>query len=164
MDCKSGSDIKPLAQPPSSKLPEERFLLDFRTTGTAKDNCVGDGWSHPEPDLRWMIGERSQLALPLFPSTKSATFNIRLLPHVWKGRLATQRVTIYFNKVQVADLHLKSEEIVSFVVSPDLFLRVGRNVLEFFHPDAAAPEHVSGSGDSRQLSVAIVTLEIRFKD
>jgi len=164
MDRKTGSDTKRTPQPSAPKMPEERYLLDFRTTGIANDHCIGDGWSHPEPDLRWMIGDCSQLALPLFPSSKAALFNIRLMPHVWKDTLPQQRVTIYFNKVQVAALHLKSEEVVSFPVPAELFLRVGRNVLEFFHPDATSPEQVSSTGDNRKLAIGIVTLGIQFKE
>jgi len=164
MDRKAADEIKPSPQPPPLKVLEERLLLDFRTDGTAQDNCIGDGWSYPEPELRWMIGDRSQLALPLFAPTKPIIFNIRLVPHVWRNLRPSQHLAIYFNKIQVADFCLLHEEEISLIIAPELLLRAGRNVMEFFHPDATPPARVSDSADSRVLAIAIVTMDIRFKE
>ena len=142
----------------------ERFVLAFGLPTNTAENCIGDGWSYMEPHLRWMLGERSQLALPSFAATQAAKITVRLMPHIWKDRLPQQQVTILLNDVRIGACVLRAEEIVSFSVSANIFKRSGGNAITFIHPDAASPASTHGTDtqDNRLLAIGIVSLEIDF--
>ena len=106
------------------------------------------GWSGPEAGFRWSDGRKAVFLFRLPPGLdREKAYRLRM--H-FAHSIETQRVTILFNKIPVADFRLREAGVVDVGI-PGKLLR-DANVVELLLPGATQP----GTGDLRLLAVAMV--------
>jgi hypothetical protein len=142
------------------------FSMDEPILFSSSNNsgeCLTDGWSLPEADMAWAIGERSEITLgvgdlPAHP--REYQLCLRLWPYVPSG-LPFQRLSVSVNGTLLAEKHIRAATTLKLRLPRSILAARQPAVVTLVHPDGARPcDHVPGHPDARVLSIALCSLEI----
>jgi hypothetical protein len=117
------------------------------------------GWSDPDPDLRWGVGESSALEFACAPGS-ALQIELRLMGYL-PSFAKEQRITVRANGESVGEALITRRDDVSrvfFVNLPPELLGSGRCLLEFF-PSVTRRPDVEAGEDKRPLTFALLTLK-----
>jgi SAM-dependent methyltransferase len=131
-----------------------RITIRFGT-GESGNAYLGEGFSTPEPDYVWCLGETSALDLPLGRAT---TLTFKILSYLDPPEVPGQRLTVLVDGIEAAEMVLSEQWQDVEVTLPPSDSATRRIVLH--HPDAR-----TGIGDDpRDLSVALSWAEAELAD
>jgi hypothetical protein len=126
----------------------------FGTQGSVVP-LLGEGWSLLETDITWTLGTQSSLTLPLPKHFETLILEFDLFPHTAPPMLRRQRLQLTVNSVSVADVTVGSDGPLA-VELPEAVTTGAQSLDITLHcPDAATPEDLGRSGDTRQLALGI---------
>lgn len=134
----------------NEKLLVIRFGIDAKS-----DEFVGAGWSHPEEFSRWMIGPETELMLPALPDIDDLGFHIWLAPAIYGTAVPRQRLRVSLNDFVLYSGEITGPTKLDIDVPRELITRDNRNLVKFFHPDAAPPSMMGSGSDSRPLAFCV---------
>jgi hypothetical protein len=118
---------------------------------------VGEGWSYPEDNLRWMIGGESVLRLPRFTDGgRGAKLSLHVMPHIYGEALPRQRLGLRLDGVELGEFELTGETMLACQIPAGVLRENVETLLVLRHPDATAPMEISSNGDARKLAVAVL--------
>jgi hypothetical protein len=150
--------IAPDAVRPKAFAPGAELRLEFGRAGNAAP-FRREGWSDPEADETWCVGQASLLVLPAPAESGPHMLVLRLRPHVVAGRLLAQRLRITANGVPVGDFTLGRRGVRACSIPASALAGHAALQLRFETPDAARPcDH--GGQDSRALALAVASLTL----
>ena len=139
-------------------LPRFGSSISFHESGQSEE-LIGPGWGLQENAYRWMTGRSSLLTLPIPPGSSTADFilMLRVRPYTANGQIAYQRCTVVCGAETAAELKLAQMPWPSWISFRLTAVTVVSEKLEilFVHPDAASPQEVGISADSRELAIAV---------
>lgn len=142
----SEPDVVPL---PSSD--PSRLLISLDPSAT---RFLGAGWSHAEPQARWMTGAESTMMLDPSPFQGDCTLYLDLMPIAGSRPLPPQRLDILVNGHEIGRFalgHAQRRTLVCEVPEAAIAGKAAVSIV-FRHPDGATPASViSGSHDGRHL-------------
>ncbi len=121
------------------------------------------GWSVREPASRWT--DRGAATI-IFALDKPQTCVLRLNTAAFlvSGKLDAQRVNIEINNQSIAHLKLTNDEAQTFSVNVPANALREQNVLTFRVPDAAAPQALQVSEDTRLLGINVHWIALEAKE
>lgn len=112
------------------------------------------GWSAAEPTLRWTNAKEAALVFRL-NTIQDTIFTAELQAYVIPNAHPEQRFNIALNRKPIEHLRFSDDGThrVSFVLRSSLLK--DKNLLEFFLPDAVAPDSLGVGKDTRALGIAV---------
>lgn len=152
----SFSDLSGLALPlPHGRTP---LVINFRMGGDSQ-NYRGEGWSHPEPNHIWMVGDVSTLKLPPSHTKRTRELHLDVTPFLVPPRVVCQRLELLIDGVRVLE--------ASIVRPTTLSLRLPAHLaagsafeLTIRHPDGISPATL-GDTDDRLISLCVSELRLK---
>ncbi len=135
-----------------------RFEIDFRAGGTGQETLIA-GWSHPEAEYTWMLGQKSVVHLPVGALECDYTLKLRAGPMVQQGIARFQRLHVAVNGTSIARLVLRAPAHFELYVPAEALKRDAPTEIVFQMPDARAPSEPGGGGDTRELGVWLSALQ-----
>jgi hypothetical protein len=142
----------------SDEMPRFGRSLSFGGSGHSEE-VIGPGWSLQEDNCRWMTGVFSVLALPMPKESNAADFflMLRVTPFLANGQIDFQRCIVVCGAEMVAEVKLGPlswPSWIGFRISAEAVVSEKLAIL-FVHPDAASPQELGISADSRELAIAV---------
>jgi len=138
--------------------------LDFGPDGNAEP-YLAEGWSVGEPGFRWTDGMVASLLLPLDGRTQDELLlHFSARPFTVDGQLAEQQLTLRVNGENLAQWSLQQSEQLTLPIPAALVATQRSLHIEFVLPDAASPEVLGVSQDTRQLGIALQELRLEHSD
>lgn len=156
------SPEQPVAdQTTAAEVPDYRpgHMLDMRTRGNGHPYS-GQGWSEPEAQRHWTIGEVAEIILPgEFESDRPYTLRMSVQPFVAPDIHEQQRLTVKVNDKELAQLELSNprRQQLSLTIPADAVRQDELRIL-LITPDHASPAALGISSDPRQLGVSVTHL------
>lgn len=118
---------------------------------------LGDGWGLPEGNLRWTLGETSEITLPppvcAMPHPDGRVLvAIRLSPYLGGNPCARQRIAAFIDGQKVRQISLERPGVFAFFIPADAL--TWPLTIRFQHPDALSPAALGLFEDRRYLAFA----------
>ncbi len=133
------------------------FPIDFGAKGNAAPLCVA-GWSTPEADETWTLGNESRMVLPRPKLAATYVMVLKLRPLVAANVLPAQRLRVIVNNVLVGEFVVDRRAIRTCLI-PWAAITLNPDVrISFQLPDAARPADLGLNADRRQLGVAFASI------
>ena len=150
--------------PPSQASPIETLAtLTFGANGNSLPH-QRHGFGDPEDGFTWSTGKSSELVLHVPPPPAGLDcehlIELRLDPFVATGRLASQRLLVSVNGVQVGDDQLIGEGTVGYRIPPGALRPDGQLLVRLHHPGAASPASLGLGDDGRVLGYMLHMLSV----
>jgi hypothetical protein len=139
----------------------DQIVLDFGEDGNGSE-FTRDGWSNPEPDLRWTTGMESVLVLPRPPDAARYAMWLTVQPHIRQPMLARQLLIVAVNDVIVSVSELTRSVAVECDVPRFAFELADEPTIRLIHPHAASPRQLADIADDRLLAVAVKQMGVRW--
>ncbi len=135
--------------------------IDLRAGGHGQEFLIA-GWSHPEAEYTWTLGQRSLVRLPAAEPARDPgcdwALKLRAGPMLRPGVVAFQRLHVTVNGTTIARLVCRAPSQYELHV-PAAALRGHPAVdIVFELPDAQPPGDLAGGGDRRELGVWLSSL------
>lgn len=133
----------------------KRTLTTSYRFNTEDSNWIlQDGWSHPEKEGRWGIGEISTLFLNAKPQTTKLIFTARAFTE-------DQVISIYINRTYIQQVPIATSAEMYTVYVPSSVLK-DLNMIQFIPATVIQPSQLDVSNpDKRALSVFYETIELQ---
>ena len=138
-----------------------RLMLSLDAPST---RFLGAGWSHPEPQARWMTGTESTLLLDCLPFTNDCTVFLDLMPIAGVVPLPPQRLDVLVNGYEVGRFALEHAQRRTLACAVPGSAIAGKAAVSivFRHPDGARPASIlPASHDGRHLCFYLYDLLIQ---
>jgi hypothetical protein len=124
---------------------------------------LGPGWSFPEGSFRWTDSRDGAVIRFSLPTRQRGTIELDLRPYLGPP-LRVQRLILSVNDHEIATLALRSAGFATYRFAVPAGVATLENVVRLRLPDAASPAALEGSGDPRQLGVAVRAFRWRSGD
>ena len=133
------------------------FVIDFGACGNGAAFC-SSGWSEPEPQETWTLGNESRLVIPAprRPATYVAVLKLR--PLVSERRLLAQRLEVVVNGEMVATFTIDRRTIRTFLIPWEAIRGNAELDIRLLTPDAARPADIGLNADRRMIGIAFSSL------
>ena len=118
-------------------------------------SIVGTGWSGAERDFRWMIGPSSEVHFEAECEDLPHLLELTVIPFTHTPGLEAQRLTVVVNGTEIGAVRVAHSGRLGFQVPASLLGSRSKHSIVLQHPDAARPSDFGGSGDYRQLALAV---------
>lgn len=146
----------PLSAPPSG------IEIGFAADGNAQA-FLRQGWSKPEQDHIWSLGEASTLAIEGPLPDCAHDLSIDLSPCVFPPDVPSQRLGVEANGRLVGSFKLTESSRVAVELSAQAIRSAPGLTLRFVHPDFVTPAAIGQNDDDRPLAFCFGRLELRAK-
>lgn len=134
--------------------------IDFRAGGLGHEYLL-DGWSYPEKDYTWTLGQTSLVQFPaVFPAADLA-LELVCAPLVHDGAVRFQRLFVEVNGVVVGKLVVRTQSRFEFFIARETVGDGSAIDVAFRIPDACSPEMIGLSGDMRHLGFRMISLRLQ---
>jgi hypothetical protein len=121
---------------------------------------LGEGWGEPEAGYRWMLGARSDLALPPPPMPGEHVLLLAADPLVLGHLSPQQRLRIAVNGTSFDERTLSLPTVLVHRIAPAQLAGAAGIDVVLEHPDAISLDHLLASGDERMLSLNLSELAL----
>ena len=128
--------------------------VDFGMHGEAS-GLVAVGWSSPEPEFTWTLGEEALVLLERPAEEADYLLQVTARPFLVPGRLAMQRVHVLVNGWHVGKEVRRGPGTFEMRVAWELIRAHPHVALTFLLPDAMRPCDAGPSRDARRLGLAV---------
>jgi hypothetical protein len=136
------------------------FGLAFAEKNAAPpDKFLWYGWSERERNFRWTDRGIATITFAL-NAVSARTLRLRMAPFLAVGKLERQRVEVLLNDHRIASLTLSDATPKDFEIELPVSALRNQNVLMFRLPDAASPQSLGVSEDTRLLGISVYWMEI----
>jgi hypothetical protein len=132
----------------------DALSISFGSGGNSQEYC-GEGWSHQEAALRWMIGAESELVLPPLEAGRRHVLQLSLGPCTHAIRLPRQRLRIELNGALLYTGEIAATRTIKVEIPGSVAISWSRNVVRFIHPDATSPATLASKSDNRVLAFSV---------
>ncbi len=123
---------------------------------------ISNGWSHPEPTLKCMIGFDSRLVVARIPAWERAYLRLDVMPHIRthiRAEISPHQTFIAAaNNDIVTNFEKKEIGRLECEIPKGAFGNKAQITLRLMHPDVAAPRTVADIQDDRPLAFAVKRL------
>lgn len=126
----------------------------------ADRRLLGRGWSTPEGDGTWMVGDVSELLLPpaLF-ARGPIEIAIRARPLIYGGKSSSQQLVVTADNQLLYRDSLRRAAVVRFTVAGSAAATEPVRI-SLLHPDAISPSELGFNEDQRRLSFFVSEVEV----
>ena len=136
----------------------EILAIDF-TSGGNSLSFVREGWSEMEPHGTWTVGKESKIVIPLPAGLKNCHAAFVVRPCTSGTTLPSQRVSFVVGSTEVCSNTVSGLTRLEIHFPDDV--AAGQDVeIRILHPDATSPLALGVSGDTRELAILVVRVEI----
>jgi len=126
-------------------------IVEFGRTGNAS-SYMQKGWSAPEEEFTWSLGNTTTLSVPLESADEDIIFTATVTP-LLHGNLKNQRVSIYIGNDLIDTWNVTATGEYSIHINKR-FIENSTLLLTFYFHDAATPEELGKNNDKRMLALA----------
>ena len=142
---------------------EPHFVTGFGQGGGGKA-YLRDGWANPEAEFVWTAAPVSRLEIP--KPRRAGYYRMRLIarPFVVNDRLPRQRFSIAANGILLGSSEAIERAVIECDLPGPVLAGSGTVSITMTMPDAARPSEIGGSGDRRQLGLALERIEVLRAD
>ncbi len=135
--------------------------LDFASAQT--EPYLWYGWSVREPASRWTDRGAATIVFAL-DKPQTCVLRFSTAAFLAPGKLDAQRVDVEINNQSIAHLKLTNNEAQTISIDVPIDVLRKQNVLTIRVPDAATPESLQVSGDTRLLGINVHWIELEAKN
>jgi len=117
-----------------------------------------NGWSGPENNFTWTLGDKASLYIPLF-TNEDIIMEVDAFPYLASGKINEQKVNIFINGEKLTELRYSNnsnEEKHIFI--PGELIKDSGFTINFEFQNAASPFEMNESDDIRKLALAFKSL------
>ncbi|MBV9018381.1 MAG: hypothetical protein JO058_22245, partial [Alphaproteobacteria bacterium] len=123
-----------------------------------------EGWANPEPEFVWTTALVSHLEIPKPGGAQDCRLRLIARPFVVKDRLPRQRFSIAVNGVLIGSGEASERAVIECDLPRPVLGGGAMAAITLTMPDAVRPSEISGSGDRRQLGLAIERIDVLRSD
>ena len=134
--------------------------LSFGKDGNERHN-LGVGWSGAEVGMRWAVGASSDIWLNNPGPVVDLIMEVDVDPFLHLPGTRSQRLEVCLRGSSLGKVSVRRPTTLGFLIQKELLTESGPLRLEFYHPDAASPLALRGSGDDRFLAIAFRELRVQ---
>lgn len=136
------------------------FEINFEKDGKNADR-IGVGWARPENNgSRWSLGENSKIELPPLPRTDFHALVITVVPFVHPPQLPKQRIALLAGATCIGKSEIFTQTRLGYPIPESVKDGKESWPLVIEHHDWARPADILGSGDAREIAIAVRSINV----
>ena len=118
------------------------------------------GWSDTEEQHTWTEGNTAIVRFAGLPPSKPLSLKVTAVGFTKDPQMSSQPTQVYANGAKIADWDVRDKKQYSATIPSGTIDSAGKLTLEFRLPNAASPQSLGVSADSRQLGLCVFDLVI----
>ena len=150
--------LTPVAGPGARKL--EPVLTAGFGHDTDSEQYRLEGWARCEKDFTWTNATHSTIRLPTLAGAGNFIVRLVVSPFVVPQRRPFQQVEIVIDGVRLGGCQVKDISVLEVEVPSEMLVENNRLTLALDLPNAARPNEITDSKDSRLLALAVRSMAI----
>jgi len=138
-------------------------LIRFGKEGTGQAYKQGTGWSYAEENFSWTSEKNARLELPVNDADHNLEMSLSVIPYLAGGKIESQRLLVSVFDKLVAEFVINKAGLYKVTIPRILIIDKKLNI-NFHLPDARYPLAMNTSVDSRELGIALISLQLQNKE